>query len=79
MILGPKASVGVSTEQLITASVASAAVSAGAGAISTEVELKRGRKTSGAGAPLHNPEVSAQTYIDIVSGQVYEWWNATWH
>lgn len=46
--------------------------------VSTREQLLKERKVSGSGAPTHTPEVDAQTYTDIVTGTVYEWFAGNW-
>lgn len=47
--------------------------------VSTREQLLKERNTSGSGAPTHTPEVDTQTYVDIATGTVYEWWAGDWH
>jgi len=46
--------------------------------ISTREQLLKERKVSGSGAPAHTPEVDSQSYTDIVTGIIYEWFAGTW-
>lgn len=47
-------------------------------AVSSRDELLRGVNVTGNGAPAHTPDVPAQTYVDVDTGNVYEWWAGTW-
>jgi hypothetical protein len=47
--------------------------------LSTREELLKERNTTGSGAPTHTPEVAAQSYTDVATGQRYEWWAGAWH
>ena len=47
--------------------------------VSDREELLKAASTSGHGAPGHTPEAASQTYVDVDSGQKYEWWAGTWH
>jgi hypothetical protein len=47
--------------------------------VSSRSELLTQLNVSGSGAPTHTPELATQTYVDIDTGNVYEWWAGVWH
>jgi hypothetical protein len=47
-------------------------------AVSTRTALLREKNVTGKGEPSHTPEIEAQTYIDVDTGYVYQWWAGTW-
>lgn len=47
--------------------------------VSTRDELLRDANVSGDGAPSHTPERATQTYVDIATGTVHQWWAGAWH
>ena len=59
------------------------AESNGLGTMTTQVsngqELIHDANVSGQGVPTHLPQRAAQTYINVATGQKYEWWGGAWH
>ena len=54
--------------------------------VTAQIELPYKDKVSGYGAPINNDgslayqvRVTEQTYTDILTGNVYEWWGGVWH
>ena len=47
--------------------------------VSTREELLKDANVSGNGAPTHTPERATQTYVDVDTGTVHEWWAGAWH
>lgn len=47
--------------------------------VSTRTELLTQQNVSGDGDPTHTPELATQTYVDIATGTVWEWWAGAWH
>ena len=48
------------------------------GRVSTHAELLTGANTAGSGAPAHTPQVAKQTYVDIDTGDIHEWYDGEW-
>ena len=47
--------------------------------LSTPDELLRDENTAGRGAPAHTPNAIKQTYVNLDTGEIYEWWGGVWH
>jgi hypothetical protein len=46
---------------------------------STSVQLLYDARVAGIVAPTHTPQRAIQTYVDTVTGRVWEWWGNAWH
>ena len=47
-------------------------------AVSSKSELLTEAYVAGSGAPAHTPQRVAQQYVDVATGNVYQWWAGTW-